>query len=372
MNAIQNVSVTLTYTYSDRSVDYDENAFLSLVPMANYVPTGGATISVYDYLKANGLTGFGPYAGYPTTPLTGDAAIYSPNNNIVPQSLYGSRNNVNELLGLRRYNMADRTRNKFRARMDLQASENLTFDGSVDYNQDDYDHSLYGLTSAESWAANVEGAYTFNEGLNGHIYYSYQTSDTDSASRAYGSNSNTAFVGVAANTAISGGCYATVKERNNNAKIDDCLEWTSSSNDKVYSFGAGLAYQGLMDGKLSVAGDLVASRALTDVGILGGSYVNNPLAVSGRPPVSPAVYYIPASNFPTAKTDTLEFTLDVRWALSAVSDLRMMYVYAHMKSSDYFYDGTSLGSLAIVMPTNETAPSYNVNVVGFTYTYHMQ
>jgi len=372
MNAIDNVSASVTYTYSQRTANYDENAFLALVPMANFVPAGGATVSVYDYLRAAGLTGFGPYAGYPTTPLTGDTAIYSPNNNIVPQALYGSRNNVNELLGLRRYNMADRNRNKLRAKIDLQASEKLSFDGSLDYNQDDYSHSQYGLTSAGGWAANLEGDYAFSENLNGNIYYSYQNSDVDSAGRAYGSNSNTAFVGIAANTVVSGGCYNTVKAKNNNVKIDQCLEWTSRSNDKVYTFGAGLMYQGLMDGKLSVAADLVASRANTNIGVLGGSYVNNPLAASGQPAVSPAVYFIPATAFPTVNTDSLEFTLDLRWQLSAVSDLRMLYGYAHLKSNDYIYDGTQLGSLTIVMPTYETAPSYNVNVIGFTYTYHMQ
>jgi hypothetical protein len=38
--------------------------------MANQIPTGGASQSVYSYLTKAGLTGFGPIAGLPTTPKT--------------------------------------------------------------------------------------------------------------------------------------------------------------------------------------------------------------------------------------------------------------------------------------------------------------
>ena len=96
--------------FASGASNYDENAFLSLVPMANVVPAGGATVSAYQYLQQTGLTGFGPVAGFPTSPLTGNAAIFSPNNNILPQALYGSRNNINEEVGMRRFNMADRNR----------------------------------------------------------------------------------------------------------------------------------------------------------------------------------------------------------------------------------------------------------------------
>src|SRR5262249_15726546 len=75
------------YATSQRHSNYDPNAWLALVPLANTIPGApvvGATTSVYGYLQQTGLTGWGPIAGYPTTPLTGNAAIFSPNNNIIP------------------------------------------------------------------------------------------------------------------------------------------------------------------------------------------------------------------------------------------------------------------------------------------------
>jgi MtrB/PioB family decaheme-associated outer membrane protein len=372
MNAMETFSTSLSYSYAQRTVNYDENAFLALVPMANFVPAGGATISVYDYLIATGLTGFGPYAGFPTTPLTGNGAIFSPNNNIIPQALYGSRNNINELLGLRRFNMADRNRSKLRASLDWQVSDKVDLNAGLDYDKDDYNHSLYGLTASKDWALNLDSAFAMSENFSSDLFYSYEDRNTQSAGRAYGSNSNTTFVGNPANTVVSGGCFATVQARNNNTKIDQCLEWTSESHDKVHTFGAGLTYKGWMKGKLVVAAELVGTRATTDIGILGGSYVNNPLAVGSLPPVTPATFFIPASNFPTIKTSTMEFKLDFRWTLSKASDLSMLYGFAHLTTSDYIYDGMQFGSLTAVMPTNEKPPHYNVSLIGMTYTYHLQ
>lgn len=369
-NAFETVSTSLSYTYSDRTVNYDENAFLALVPMANFVPAGGATVSVYDYLRATGLTGFGPYAAYPTVPLTGDAAIYSPNNSRVPQALYGSRNNANELLGLRRYNMADRTRDKVRAKFDWQASEAFALYGSVDFNQDDYSNSLYGLTGSESYVFNLEGDYAISTGASAKLYYTYDDRKTDSAGRAYGNNSNTAFVGVAANNVVSGGCFTTVQARNNNAQIDPCLDWTSNSRDKVHTLGFGLSYKGLFDGTLDIAGDLIASRARTNVDVSGGSYVNNPFAVANAAPVAVATYFIPAAGVPTVTTNTVELQINTRWQLNASSDVRLYYWFAHMRASDYIYDGLQFGSIGILMPTNEQAPSYNINGIGVSYSYH--
>ena len=90
--------------------------------MANFVGVGGAatngtttaTQSALAYMIANGLTGYGPLAGY-SPPYTGNALIYGNNGGIIPKALYCSRNNINELPGMRRFNMADRNRDKVRS-----------------------------------------------------------------------------------------------------------------------------------------------------------------------------------------------------------------------------------------------------------------
>jgi MtrB/PioB family decaheme-associated outer membrane protein len=375
-NAIENVTTRLAYAYSERRVDYDENAFLALVPMANVVPAGGATISAYQYLLATGLTGFGPVAGFPLTPLTGDAAIFSPNNNILPQALYGSRNNINEEVGMRRFNMADRNRHKLRGSVNWDANDQFSLQGSLEYNKDDYDNSIYGLRNAENWALNLEGSYAFTGDLTANAFYTHENIKSQSAGISYGSNSNAAFVGQAGNSLVQGGCFTTVQARNNNAKIDPCLNWSTNMRDKVDTFGVGFAWKNLAAGKVDVLGDLVYADARTDIGVAGGSYANNPFAVSAPapalPPGVPAVLFIPAADMPTASTKTLDLRLAAQYALDRNSAIRLLYWYEHLRSNDYIYAGMQFGSLANVIPTNEQPFHYNIHVIGVSYIYRWQ
>jgi MtrB/PioB family decaheme-associated outer membrane protein len=375
-NAIENVTTRLAYAYSERRVDYDENAFLALVPMANVVPAGGATISAYQYLLATGLTGFGPVAGFPLTPLTGDAAIFSPNNYILPQALYGSRNNINEEVGMRRFNMADRNRHKLRGSVNWDANDQFSLQGSLEYNKDDYDNSIYGLRNAENWALNLEGSYAFTGDLTANAFYTHENIKSQSAGISYGSNSNAAFVGQAGNSLVQGGCFTTVQARNNNAKIDPCLNWSTNMRDKVDTFGVGFAWKNLAAGKVDVLGDLVYADARTDIGVAGGSYANNPFAVSAPapalPPGVPAVLFIPAADMPTASTKTLDLRLAAQYALDRNSAIRLLYWYEHLRSNDYIYAGMQFGSLANVIPTNEQPFHYNIHVIGVSYIYRWQ
>jgi MtrB/PioB family decaheme-associated outer membrane protein len=372
-NPRDDLDARVSYAYSQRRVDYDENAFLALVPMANVVPAGGATESVYQYLQETGLTGFGPVAGFPTTPLTGNAAIFSPNNNIVPQALYGSRNNINEEVGMRRFNMADRNRNKARATVNWQANDKFALTGNVEFNDDDYDHSVFGLKSMRSWAATIDGSYSLNDALSANLFYTYEDRTTKTAGESYSANSNTANVGgVAGNTVVAGGCFATVQQRNNNAKIDPCNNWATDMRDKVSTLGGGLRYRGLMSGKLDLGGDVLFSWARTNVDVSGGSYVNNPFAVANQPAVTPAVLFIPAQNFPTVTNNLVEFRLTGIYSIDKSSAIRAFYWYQHLHSTDFAYDGMQFGTISAVMPTNEQAPSYNVSVVGISYLYSWQ
>jgi MtrB/PioB family decaheme-associated outer membrane protein len=375
-NVVENLSGRLAYAYSERRVNYDENAFLALVPMANVVPAGGATVSAYQYLQQTGLTGFGPVAGFPSSPLSGDAAIFSPNNNILPQALYGSRNNINEEVGMRRFNMADRNRNKVRGSVNWDASDRLSLQGGLDYNKDDYNNSVYGLKNAETWALNLEGTYVINADFTAQAFYTYEDIQSQSAGISYAANSNTAFVGQAGNTIVSGGCFATVLAKNSNAKIDPCSNWSTDMRDKVDTFGAGFKYRNLMGGRLEMVGDVIYTHARTDIAVAGGSYVNNPFALAAPAPALapgvPAVFFIPAANTPTATTKTIELRLGGQYELDKASALRMLYWYQHLKSNDYVYDGMQFGTLTNVIPTNEQPFNYNVHVVGVTYIYRFQ
>lgn len=368
-----NFTARLDYDFSLRRGDYNEDAFLALVPMANVVPTGGATTSVLGYLQKTGLTGFGPVAGLPGTPLTGDAAIFSPNNNIVPQSLYGSRNNINEIPGMRRYIVADRNRNHAYSEFEWQGTEKLSLQGTGELNDDDYLNSKYGLKRGTFWAASLDVSYAATSDLVADVFYTYDNQRYASAGDAYGSNSTATFQGQAGNTIVSGGCFATVAAKNASAKIDPCLNWFKNNRDKIDTVGFTLRRENLAAKKLEVATEVMYSRERTSTGVAGGSYVPNPLALgTPAPPLpagTPAVFYIPASDYPLLRNDEISVVPSATYSINESAKLQGFYWFQRLMASDWAYLGLQYGTGTNYLPTNQKAPSYEVNVAGLSLTW---
>jgi MtrB/PioB family decaheme-associated outer membrane protein len=369
-NSIENVTGRLSYAYSQRRVTYDQNAWLALVPMANFIPTG-ATQSVVDFLHQTGLGGFGPVAPYvPLQP--GNLGIFFPNNSSLVQTFYGSRNDIHEILGMQRFNMADRNQNKVRGTLNWDVTETLSLTGNVEFNDDNYSNSVFGLQKAQNLAATVEGTWAASENFSMTAFYTYEQQKTNTAGASYSSGqiTNTATVGgVAGNTVVSGGCFATVMDKNTNAKIDPCLNWGTNMVDNVSTVGLGFKYNGLMAGRLDLLGDLLYSAARTSNDMNGGTYANSPFAVSGRPVVTPAAFFIPAANLPNVNSNLFELKIAGRYALDKTSALRLFYWYQRLSNTDYAYDGVQYGTITSVMPTNQQAPNYNVSVFGISYMY---
>ncbi len=377
---IENLSGRVSYAYSQRKVDnYNENAFLALVPMANFLGVGGAatsgttvaTQSALAYMIANGLTGYGPIAGF-SPPYTGNTLIYGNNGGIIPQALYGSRNNINELPGMRRFNMADRNRDKVRSMLNWEATEKLSFQGGIDYNKDDYDNSVYGLKSAKSYALNFEGTYAASDDLSASFFYTYEDIRSKTAGDAYGANSNTAnFNGFTAIDPVV--CYGTILARNLNGKQDPCLNWSTDMHDKVDTLGLAFRKIGLMGGRLRLGADLTYARQQTDIGVNGGSYVNNtPLAVTGAPAGTIGAFFIAAQNLPTVTVKTTTVRLNGQYQLDKASAIGVIYIYQKLSNNDWAYNGMQFGTGTNYLPTNEQAPNYTVSVVGVSYTYRFR
>ena len=370
-------SARVNYAYSQRRVDYDPNAWLALVPMANNIPgapTVGATTGVAAFLAATGLGGYGPNAPYVAL-QPGNLGIFFPNNSALPQALYGSRNDIHEIPGMQRFNMADRDRNKVRATMDWQVADPVSLQAGVEYVDDNYSNSVYGLTSGKTLAVNLEGTWQASEDVSVNAYYTYQEMKYQSGGISYsaGGLTNAATVGgVAGNTVVSGGCFSTVFDKNTNAKIDPCLNWNANERDRVNTLGLGLNWKGLMDRKLDLNGDLVFSWAKTSTGVTGGTYANSPFAVAGAPVVTPAAFFIPATDMPEVTNNTVELRLLAQYHIDKKSSVRFMYLFGQLHSTDYAYAGTQYGTITSVMPTNQTAPNYNVSVFGLSYVYQWQ
>lgn len=369
LNALENLGVRIGLSRAHRSVDYNENAFLALVPAANLSPAGAPGGSTaYGTLTALGLTGYGPWLGLNPLPTAGSAqAFFFANNNALANSLYGNQNRISELPGMRRFNLADRNRDKLRSSLQWQASETLSLQAAADISADRYSHSSYGLTSARSLAINLDGTWNPDDYTALTLYATSEDQRSRSAGNSYTANSTTANVGGF--TAISGGCYATVALRNASNKVDPCLDWQADMRDRVDTLGLSLARKNLVGGKLDLQGGISYSQARSDIGMNGGNYANNPLAVAGAAAGTIAAYYIPATALPTVKTDITALRLSGRYTLTKEQAVRIGYSWQHLSAQDWAYDGLQVGGLSGVLPTNEKLPTYNVHTLVVSYQY---
>ncbi|HYM35156.1 MAG TPA: MtrB/PioB family outer membrane beta-barrel protein, partial [Steroidobacteraceae bacterium] len=373
-NSFESINARIGYAHSKRTVNpYNENAFLALVPMANVSPTGATGgDSAFSFMIANGWTGYGPVAGYAAT--TGNMNLFFPLNNALANATYANQNRISELIGMRRYNMADRNRDKVRSSLDWQASEQFSFQGSVDFNKDDFADSIYGLQSAKSWVANLDGTYAVVEGFTVTLFLTYEDQHSVSAGNTYTANSNAA--NVNGFTALSGnsGCnsFTTIQQRNNNNKIDPCLNWSNDMRDKTETVGATFRKDNFLSGKLAITNDWIYSRARTDYDVTGGNYANNPRAVVGAPAGTIAAFYIPATPLPTVSADTFQVRVSGKYTINRQSAVWAGYSYNHLKSSDYAYEGMQFGGLTGVLPTNEQPFVYSIHTVGVAYVYTFQ
>ena len=371
--AMESFSGRVGISRADRTVDYNENAFLSVVPMANVSPTGAPSVgsggaTAYGTLQSLGVTGYGPVLGLNPLPTAGSAAaFFFANNNALANALYANQNRISELPGLRRYNMADRTRDKLRSALTWQAADSFTLQAGFDVNRDHYANSVYGLQHARGWAANLDGSWAVSEDFSVAAFGTREDQYSRSAGNSYTANSTA--VNVNGFTAISGGCYSTIALRNANNKIDPCLNWTAENRDRVTTLGLSLARKNLAGGKLDLTGGLSFSDARTANNTLGGNYANNPLAVAGAAAGTTAAFYIGATPLPDITTQTVDLRFAARWQLDAQRGLRLGYLYQHLKSSDWAYDGLQPGGLAGVLPTLETSPAYTVHTVSVAFLY---
>jgi hypothetical protein len=375
-NVHEDINGRIAYEYSKRKVDYNEDAFLALVPMANVTPTGApaGVGSAYDTLLALGLSGYGPISGI--LPVASDPGLlyYFANNNALSNSLYANANRISELVGMRRYNMADRNRDKLRTSANWQANEKLALQAGLNYNKDDYANSEYGLQNAKNWTLNLEGDYAVTDTFSVSAYFTHEDQKSGSAGNSYTANSTASAVNGFTNISVPAGytCSTTIAARNAINKVDPCTNWTADQQDKVNTVGLSFQNKDMMAGKLALAGNLSFSRAKTDISATGGNYVNNPLAVAGAPAGTVAAYYIPAQDMPTVTTNIIDLRLNSFYQLDKQSSLRLGYAYQYMKAKDWAYDGMQIGGLAGALPTNEQAPSYKVHTIAVGYVHTFQ
>ena len=214
---------------------------------------------------------------------------------------------------MRKYNLAERTRNTVGLRADVGVSDEVTVGLTADYSNDDYSRSTIGLLDGRSVnvGADVSVALTHESRI-----YLYANSE-QVRSRQAGS-----------------GSFAQP-------------DWSARTKDRVEVVGAGIKHV-LLKGKLEVGGDLSFSRSRSDITMEPGT-------ASG--------------GFPTATVDRDSLKLHATYNLKDNLSLIGSYWYERYDAKDWRLDGVLPDTVPNLLVFGDEAPQYTQNVVRVSLRY---
>ena len=261
---------------------------------------------------------------------------YSDRNATVNSSFYNPMQGNEEGFenyGYRAYFDASRTENLFKAGINWQATEKLSFSADGRGTYDDYNDSPLGVQRGHSTSFNLDASYVFSEKAAASIYASSQRR-TRALLSANGRNA----VAPLPNT------------------------WTNDLTDKGNIYGITAKRSGLMAGKLQLVADVAYSLDKTRY-----STALNYVAASCTAP-SNAGYS--CGSTPDIRSALTRVKLIANYELDRKSAITFGYIYEKLDSNDYYYNYYQLGYTGTTtMPTNQLSPSYTENVVFVAYRY---
>lgn len=241
-----------------------------------------------------------------------------------------------ENLGFRAFFDASRTEQMLKAGINWQANDKLSFGLNGRYVDDQYDDSPLGVQQGHASSANLDATYSYSENGVVSAYLSVQNRQRDMQS------------------------WST---RSPIAPTAATYIWTNQLTDDGTTVGLSARQKGLMGGKLELVGDLTYSLDKT------GYSTQVPLGTPGDP-LCGATTKLTCGSTPDIKNEMLRLKLTGIYQVNKASKVALGYLYQKLNTNDYYYNAYQYGYTGTgVLPTNEQAPSYSVNVVSATYIY---
>ena len=239
-----------------------------------------------------------------------------------------------------------RTQQMAKAGFNFQASDKLNLGMGLRYTDDKYD-ATYGVQNGNSWALHLDSAYSYaeNGAVTAYASRQYQQRDLTDEQRSLAQRA-----GAASATAIAIPAGAT---------------WSNQLKTDEYSLGLNLRQGGFIGGKLEMMADLSYSLGSSNY----TTVLNYSTATTGGVLCSdPRIFSCGA--LPDVRAEQLALKLHAAYRLDKRSQRALGYAFQKLNSNDYYYNGLAYGQTPNTMlATNQTAPSYEVQVVGISYLY---
>jgi MtrB/PioB family decaheme-associated outer membrane protein len=242
---------------------------------------------------------------------------------------------------------ASRKEQMLKAGANWQTTDKLSLALGGKYTDDKYD-SLYGVQNGNSWSANLDATYGYSE--KGSIS-AYMTQQHRQRGMTDLYRSPTSANSPATATALN---------------IPPGATWTDKQKDDDTTIGIGAKRSGLMDAKLELDGDLTYTLGKTGY----NTQFNYAAATTGGLTCA-SPQFLTCGALPEINNHVIQLKLTGKYKIDKSSKVALGYIYQHMKSSDYYYNGLQAGyTPSALMPTNQQSPNYTVNVIAASYIYN--
>ena len=206
---------------------------------------------------------------------------------------------------MRKYNMADRDRQRLTAQLDVTPMDRVGVSFSVWSTDDSYDQSVIGLNDSEEKAISFDFNYLFDSGSSIYAFFTQET----------------------------------IEARMSAANGDGATPWNGFTEDEILSWGFG--FSGQFKEKWTWGFDYVYSDSEGDIQVIDGG--------SGTP-------------FPTLTTELENIRLYVDYDVNDHWGIGLELYNESYDTSDWLVDGVDPYTIEGIFTMGEESPDYDVNV----------
>ena len=214
---------------------------------------------------------------------------------------------------LRKYNMANRTRETAGLRVDIAAAENVSLGLGVDWSKDAYTDSTIGLNSGTDFNLNGDVSVVLAPQTSLHFFANHEEIE----SKQFGSQA-----------------FSTA-------------DWSGQNKDRIDLVGLGVKHT-VIENKLDVGADYAYTRSKGEIIVSNG--------LSGP-------------SFPNLSTSLNSLKLYATYRLKDNVSLQAGYWYERYDSKDWMLDGVAPGTIPNVLALGLQPPQYRVNVIRLSVRY---
>jgi MtrB/PioB family decaheme-associated outer membrane protein len=214
---------------------------------------------------------------------------------------------------MRKYNLADRTRNSGAFHANVRPTERVTVGFAVDVADDDYSRSQIGLTEAQEVSVNADASLLVTDKTSLNLFAGHQR----------------------------------IKSKQVGSQTGGAPDWFARNDDTANSAGVGIEHQ-LIEDRLDVGANYTLMHTTGEIDVDSGA---------------------PDPGFPDLQTELDSFKLYANYRLRENMTVHGAYWYENYNSKDWHLDGVAPDTISNVLSFGEKSPDYDVHVFALSLRY---